>query len=118
MNARQMKKRLKKQIDKIQSDNRLMRNIIADSPTMQELYDAYNKPLNNVAHTTMQFQEFRAERMIPISRANDREIIKYIKLKVAEDLFEFIKDDITYEINEENELTSITGSIFIGRKER
>lgn len=118
MNARQMKKRLKKQIDKIQSDNRLMRNIIADSPTMQELYDAYNKPLNNVAHTTMQFQEFRAKRMIPISRANDREIIKYIKLEVAEDLFEFIKDGITYEINEENELTSITGSIFIGRKER
>ena len=72
MNARQMKKRLKKQIDKIQSDNRLMRNIIADSPTMQELYDAYNKPLKNVVHTTMQFQEFRAKRMIPISRANDR----------------------------------------------
>ncbi len=29
-----------------------MRRIIADSPTMQELYDLYNKPLN-VSHTTM-----------------------------------------------------------------
>ena len=43
MNARQKKKRLKKQIDKLQSDNDLMRIIIADSPKMQELYDVYTK---------------------------------------------------------------------------
>ena len=43
MNARQKKKRLKKQIDKLQSDNDLMRIIMADSPKMQELYDVYTK---------------------------------------------------------------------------
>lgn len=40
MNARQTKKSLKKQIIKLKADNDLMRRIIADSPKIQELYDA------------------------------------------------------------------------------
>ena len=48
MNARQMKKNLKKQINKLQSDNDLMRNIIADNPSMQETYDRWTQPLNVV----------------------------------------------------------------------
>ena len=55
MKARQVKKYLKMRINRLESDNDLMRRIIADSPTMQELYDLYNKPLN-VQHTTMSFQ--------------------------------------------------------------
>ena len=55
MNARQMKKKLKKQIDKLQSDNDMMHNIITDSPTMQETYDRWTQPLN-VVHTSMRFQ--------------------------------------------------------------
>jgi len=109
MNARQMKKHLKKQIDKIQSDNRLMRNIINDCPTMQELYDAYNKPLNI---TKCPLQEFRMKRMIPVLMENDREIVEHIKLEVAKDLFEVVKDNISYRFDNENGITFITGSIF------
>ena len=112
MNARQMKKHLKKQIYKLQSDNDLMRRIIADSPKMQELYDVWTKPLN-VTHTTLSFQEFKAKRMIPVC---SEELIELAKQSVAKDLFKDIKENITYEIDAEHGLTSITGSIIIGRK--
>lgn len=115
MNARQTKKCLKKQIDKLQSDNDLMRRIIADSPKMQELYDVYTKPLNNIC-TTMSLQEFKARRMIPVYMADVDGIIEHTKQAVAQDLFEGIKDNITYEVNAEPRVTSITASIFVGRK--
>lgn len=116
MNARQMKKCLKKQIIKLQSDNDLMRRIIADSPKMQELYDVYTKPLN-VTRTTLPFQEFKARRMLPTIYMEDVEgIIEYTKQAVAKDLFEGIKENITYEVNAEYGLKSITGSIFVARK--
>jgi len=115
MNARQTKKVLKKQIGKLQSDNDLMRRIIANSPKMQELYDLYNKP-TFVTHTTMQFQEFKAKRMIPVYMADVEGIIEHTKQAVAKDLLEGIKDNITYEVAAEHRPTSITASIFIGRK--
>lgn len=115
MNARQTKKVLKKQIVKLQSDNSLMRRIIANSPTMQELYDLYNKP-KFVTHNTMQFQEFRAKRMIPVYMADVEGIIEHTKQAVAKDLLEGIKSNITYEIDAEHRPTSITASIFVGRK--
>lgn len=115
MNARQTKKVLKKQIDRLQSDNDLMRRIIANSPKMQELYDLYNKP-KFVTHTTMQFQEFKAKRMIPVYMADVEGIIEHTKQAIAKDLFEGIKDNITYEVAAEHRPTSITASIFIGRK--
>lgn len=116
MNARQMKKCLKKQINRLKSDNDLMRKIITDSPKMQELYDAWNKPLN-VACTTMSFQEFRAKRMIPVYMEDVEGVIEYTKQAVAEDLFESVKENITYEINNEDRLTSVTASIYVGRME-
>ena len=115
MNARQMKKCLKKRINRLESDNDLMRRIIADSPTMQELYDLYNKPLN-VQHTTMSFQEFEAKRMIPVYMADVDGIIEHTKQAVANDLFEGIKDNITYEVDVESMTPTITASIFVGRK--
>ena len=117
MNARQMKKCLKKQIGKLQSDNDLMRRIIADSPTMQELYDAYNKPLN-VTYTTIPFQEYRSKRFLPPDRPYDAGFIALCKQGLAKDLFEGIKDYITYEVDAECMAPTITASIFIGRKER
>jgi hypothetical protein len=116
MNARQMKKYLKKRINRLESDNDLMRRIIADSPTMQELYDLYNKPLN-VQHTTMSFQEFKAKRMIPVYMVDVDGIIEHTKQAVAKDLFEGIKDNITYEIDTECMTPTITASIFVGRSE-
>lgn len=48
MNARQKAKKLKNQINTLEYDNDLMRKIIANSPAMQELYDAYNKPITYI----------------------------------------------------------------------
>ena len=115
MNARQKKKCLKKQIDKLQSDNDLMRRIIADSPKMQELYDAYNKPLN-VTHTTLPFQEYRSKRFLPPDRPYDAGFIALFKQGIAKDLFEGIKENITYELDTECRTPTITASIFVGRK--
>ena len=114
MNARQAKKYLKMRINRLESDNDLMRRIIADSPTMQELYDLYNKPLN-VQHTTMSFQEFKAKRMIPVYMADVDGIIEHTKQAVAKDLFEGIKDNITYEVDAECMTPTIKASIFVGR---
>ena len=113
MNARQTKKCLKKQIAKLQSDNDLMRRIIADSPNMQELYDVYTKPLN-VTHTALSFQEFKAKRMIDVYMTDPKGIIEYMKQAVAEVLFEDIKENITYEVEAEHRTIAITASIFVG----
>ena len=115
MNARQTKKRLKKQIIKLQSDNYLMRRIIADSPKMQELYDVYNKPLNTTC-TTIPFQKFEVKRTIPAYMTDVEGIIEHTKQSVAKDLFEDIKEYITYEVDTEYMIPTITASIFVGRK--
>ena len=116
MNARQKAKKLKKQIGTLESDNDLMRRIIADSPAMQELYDLYNKP-KFVTHTTMQFQEFRAKRMIPVYMADIEGVIERAKQALARDFFEDIKENITYEVDDKDMPPIITASIFIGKKE-
>lgn len=116
MNARQKAKKLKKEINTLESDNDLMRRIIADSPAMQELYDAYNKPVN-VTHTTMQFQEFRARRMIPVYMADVECVIERGKQALAEEIFESVKENITYEVDDKDIAPIITASIFIGIEE-
>lgn len=115
MNARQTKKRLKLKINKLQSDNDLMRRIISDSPSMQELYDVYVKPLNRTV-ATMQFQEYRSKRFLPPDRPYDAGFIALYKRETAKDLFEGIKDNITYEVDAECMTPTITASIFVGRK--
>lgn len=115
MNTRQMKKCFKKQIDKLQSDNDLMRKIIADSPKMQELYDVYNKPLK-VACTRIPFQEYRSRRFLPPDRPYDAGFIALFKQGLAKDLFEGIKEYITYEVDAECMTPTITASILVGRK--
>lgn len=116
MNARQMKKCFKKRINRLESDNNLMRRIIADSPTMQELYDLYNKPLN-VLHTTMQVQKYQSKRFLPPDRPYDSVFITLFKQETAKDLFEVIKENITYEVDAKCITPTITASIYVGRKE-
>ena len=116
MNARQKVKKYKKKISTLESDNDLMRRIIADTPVMQELYDAYNKP-KFVTHTTMHFQEFRAKRMIPVYMADIEGVTERTKQALAEDFFEDIKENITYEVDDKEMPPIITASIFIGKKE-
>lgn len=115
MNARQKAKKLKKQIKALKSDNDLMCRIIADTPAMQELYAAYKKPMF-VTHTTMQFQEYRLRRMIPVYMLNIDGLLEREKQAVAMDLFEEIKDNIIYDVDDKDMKAIITASIFIGRR--
>lgn len=114
MNARQKAKKLKKEIRTIKSDNDLMRRIIKDTSAMQELYDLYNKP-KFVTHTTMQFQEYRSKRIVPVYMADIEGAIERGKQALARDLFEDIKENITYEVDDEDMPPIITASIFIGK---
>ena len=116
MNARQMKKRLKKQINKLQSDNDLMRRIIADSREMSDLYYKWTRP-SNVTHIAIPFQEYKAKRCLPPDRSNDIRFIASFKREIATALFESIKDNITYEIDTECIAPIVTASILVGRKE-
>ena len=115
MNARQTKKYLKKQIDKLQSDNDLMRKIIADSPKMQELYDVYTQPLK-VIHTTIPLQEFKVKRTLPVYMEDVEGIIKHTKQSLEKDLLEGIKENITYETTNKHRSTLMMASIVVGRK--
>lgn len=109
MNARQMKKQMKKQIDKLQSDNDLMHQIIADSPSMQELYDRWTQPLN-VVHSSMRFQKFKVKRT---SASPAMWEIDYTKQFAARELLEGIKDSITYEVNTDQRFPTVTASIIV-----
>ena len=115
MNARQTKKLLKKKIDTLKSDNDLMKRIIADSPTMQELYDLYNKP-KFVTHTTMHFQEYRAKRFLSSDRPYNAGFIALFKQELSRELFEVIKENIVYEVDAECMTPTITANIFVGIK--
>jgi hypothetical protein len=115
MNARQIKKNFKKQISKLKSDNDLMRRIISDSPKMQELYDLYNKPLN-VTHTTIPFQEYKVNRVIPRDMEKVDYYMKHLKKEMASDLFDDIEEDIVYSIHSDCSPITITASISVGRK--
>lgn len=115
MNARQVKKKLKKQITKLKFDNDLMRRIIYDSPKMQELYDLYTKPLN-VTHTTIPFQEYKVSRVIPQDKEKVDQYLDYLKKEMASDLFAVIEDNIVYTVHADSSPTTITASIFAGRK--
>lgn len=116
MNARQMKKCLKKQIDKLQSDNDLMHGIIADSPKMQELYNFYTEPLNNI-RTTMPIKEFRVKREIPAYTADLEGFIEYAEQAMAKELFNGIRENITYKVDANSKVLSITASIFVGKSD-
>lgn len=109
MNARQKAKKLKK-------DNDLMRNIISDSPAMQELYDAYNKP-KFVTHTAMHFQKYQSKVFLDSDILDDIGLIETLKQEIADELVEGVKENITYKVDTECMSPTITASIFIGKKE-
>ena len=113
MNARQMKKGLKKKIDRLQRDNVLLKDIIVNYPDMKRLYDLYNESPKNVIHTTMRFKEVRANRMMPPYMKDIKGIEEHIKEAVAKDLFEDIKGSIAYKVDTEH----IRASIFVGERE-
>lgn len=109
MNARQTKKNLKKKIDKLQSDNDLMHKIIADSPSMQEQYDRWTKPLN-VVHSSMRFEKFKVKRAMTCNYGIE---IDYVKEMAARELLDGIKDSITYKVDAEGPVPTLTASIIV-----
>jgi hypothetical protein len=118
MNARQLKKKFKKQINKLKADNDLMQRIISDSPKMQEFYDLYNKPLN-VTHMTIPFHEYKVRKTIPQDMENVdycHYCLEHLKKEMASDLFACIEDNIVYDIHADSFPITITASIFAGRK--
>lgn len=99
MNARQTKKRLKLQIGKLQSDNNLMRDIIADNPAMQELYDLYNKPHRMVYILP---KHYRIEQMIDArdiaySQDNPQLLKTHIENRILQNLRPLIRDNLKTE---------------------
>lgn len=116
MNARQTKKKLTQKIRRLESDNNLMRKIIADDHAMQELYNKYSEPVN-IQNSTIEFQEIRAKRLIPAYMSGDEDFVKYVKSVLARDIFEAIKDDVSYTVVSECGSPAITASIFVGRKD-
>ena len=115
MNARQAKKHLKRQIERLKSDNELMREIIDNSPRMAELYNLYNRPCN-VTYSTMSFQEYRIRRMIPRYMADIEDYTKHIRHALVGDLAEAIEKDICFEPVEICGERAIEASIYIGRR--
>lgn len=115
MNARQTKKRLKVQIERLKSDNDLMRNIIDDSPAMAELYNLYNRPCN-VIESAMSFQEYRVRRVIPRYMADLEDYTEHIRHALVGDLAEVIAKDIHYESVEMCGERAIEASVYVGRK--
>lgn len=109
MNARQKQKQLKKKIAALESDNKLMRNIISNSPKMQELYDLYNKPLN-VYTSPLDFQQYEVKR-----RYDDSSQIAFYKEEIKRELRSVIDDHIQYNIDRESYPPFISGRVFVGR---
>jgi hypothetical protein len=113
LNARQKNKRLKMQIDKLQSDNYLMKHIISDSPEMLRLYDLYNKPMN-ITSSPLQFKEYRSKAYIDSSMLYDENYITSLKHELSQELSDASKDYVTYKIDIYS--LTITASLFVGMR--
>ena len=113
MNARQQKKKLKFQINRLKSDNALMRSIIENSPEMAEQYDKWSQPLN-VIQSQVHLDEYRCKRIMPLDY--DEAVVKVIKRTIELEMLDLIKNNITYEFGTEYSHPSLIGKILIGRK--
>lgn len=115
MNRRQKMKRLKKELVRVKGDNRIMRDIIKDSPRMEELYYLYNRPVN-VTTTTMMFEQFKGKRFLPPDNPHNAMFTELYKHELEREMFETIKNYIEFEIHDKDMYPSIEGSIYIGIK--
>ena len=113
MNKRQIKKHLKIQIDKLKSDNYLMKRIISNSPEMSQLYDLYNKPMN-IKTSPLQFKEYRSKAFIDSSMLYDKNYIALVKQELSQNLSDVIKDYVTYQTDMYR--LTITASLFVGKR--
>lgn len=113
MNKRQLKKKLKRQIARLKSDNALMRSIIDDCPAMAEQYAIWSRPLN-VVYSQVQLNEYKSERPLPLDY--NEAVVEAFKHTMESEIFELVKSNVTYEVSTEYFYPTLIGSIFIGRK--
>lgn len=120
MNARQTKKNLKWKIQKLESDNNLMKRIIEDHSEMLELYDLYNSPIF-VTQTTMQFRKYYAQQIIPWYRPDihDEHFIEMIKSQLAQKMLPAVKENAIFhfDIDKEHMRGIIRATLYLGRKD-
>ena len=113
MNARQQKKKLKIQIDRLKSDNALMRDIIENSPEMAEQYDKWTRPLN-IIQAQVHLDEYRCKRIMPLDY--DEAVVEVLKHTIELEMLDLIKNNIAYEFGTEYSHPTLIGKILIGRK--
>lgn len=111
MNQRQKLKKLKR-------DNRLMRDIINNTPEMARLYDAYNRSPKNVTHTYMDILHFKSRRNVPFYYLNDEMVIDRLKKEIYNDLLKLVMDHTEIKMEDEYpgsyNYKCLVGDIFIG----
>lgn len=108
MNQRQKLKHMKR-------DNKLMREIIRNTPEMEWLYNAYCQPCN-VTYHTMNFQKYTCKRIIPPYMTDFKGYEEQMKHALVGDLARAIENDIEFEVVDMCNTKEIYASIYIGRK--
>ena len=95
MNARQVKKQLKRKIEKLESDNRIMKSIIDDSPAMAELYNRYTEPVKVVHINNM--KQYRVLKRGSLLKHLDRELVRRILAEeISKELIPIIENNMKF----------------------
>ena len=108
----------RQKLKKLKRDNKLMRDIINNTPEMARLYIAYNSSPKNVTHTYMDILHFKSKRSVPFYYLNDEMVINRLKKEIYNDLFKLVMDHT--EIKMEDEYSDsynykcLVGNIFLG----
>ena len=119
MNARQTKKNLKWKIQKLESDNNLMKSIIKDHSEMLELYDLYNSP-KFVTQTTMRFIKYQDEQFVPLYYpygACDKHIIERIKWHLVDKMRDAVMENTIFDVDQKEMLVRVRATLYLGRKD-
>ena len=111
MNRRQKLKRLK-------SDNKLMRNIIRNSPQMEDLYKSFNSPLRNITHTTMTFEKLKSAKYLPFENEIDGRVMEGYQNWLADEVCELVKNYVKYDINRDSYPPKLEATLYVGVTER
>lgn len=118
MNSRQSKKLLKIKIQKLESDNRLMKQIIMDNDEMLRLYDLYNKPLN-VIRTSIDVRKYKTKKVLsPYEKKylDDAVFLREMKHDIARSFIDAVESNLIYEIDTQDRMPSITATLYIGKE--
>lgn len=95
MNARQMKKKLKMQIERLEFENKIMKQIIDDSPAMAELYNRYTEPVK-VVHIN-NLKQYRVLKRNSFPKHLDRELVRrIISEEISAELIPIIENNMKF----------------------